>query len=344
MVDQCFLHEGKLCREIVRGPFVVLKEVEVRKASIPVLWTGALIPYLMWEEICAFFRQSFAKVNSESLCWLYYSAERKQWAWLVPWQSTLGMTVSVSKDDTRNKTLRDHLDPSFVQIGSIHDHCNGSAFQSGTDRDDETNFNGVHITLGKLKDKELDTDTRVCIDGVQFKSALPFWVEYPPELNIVPPDLRRKVFAKMLQRCGKIAKTPDEILKRVQKRKFEQNFDSLCNNYGITATKYVPAHDSPWRMNDIHPKVSITDAHVSAFIDQNDNVWVSCSTGFRDSRYITAKEGWYARVQDSNKNDFNILQVELIQCLMEMDHDQLVAEGAVFHSDPTNESSEGSVV
>lgn len=39
----------------------------------------------------------------------------------------------------------------YVVYGTIHSHCNFAAFHSGTDDNDETNFPGLHITIGNVR-------------------------------------------------------------------------------------------------------------------------------------------------------------------------------------------------
>lgn len=61
-----------------------------------------------------------------------------------------------SKDETKELMLRSHeeyselLDQGYSIFGTIHSHCDFSAFHSGTDNADELDFDGLHITVGHV--------------------------------------------------------------------------------------------------------------------------------------------------------------------------------------------------
>lgn len=51
--------------------------------------------------------------------------------------------------------------------GTIHSHCNFSAFHSGTDDNDEYGFNGLHITIGNVR-SGWSYACRIILDGAEF--------------------------------------------------------------------------------------------------------------------------------------------------------------------------------
>jgi hypothetical protein len=50
-------------------------------------------------------------------------------------------------------------------VGTIHSHCNFSAFHSGTDTHDEETFDGIHITLGHVDRKEFSMVASVAVNA-----------------------------------------------------------------------------------------------------------------------------------------------------------------------------------
>lgn len=63
------------------------------------------------------------------------------------------------------------LNDGFTVFGTIHSHCNFSAFHSGVDDADETNFTGLHITIGNVN-SGWSYSARWMIDGAEFKREI----------------------------------------------------------------------------------------------------------------------------------------------------------------------------
>jgi hypothetical protein len=63
---------------------------------------------------------------------------------------------------------QDLLNQGYAVFGTIHSHCNFSAFHSGVDDADETNFTGLHITIGNVN-SGWSYSARWMIDGAEFK-------------------------------------------------------------------------------------------------------------------------------------------------------------------------------
>jgi len=54
-------------------------------------------------------------------------------------------------------------------IGSIHSHCDFSAFHSGTDEGDAAKNDGLHITLGHLDDDQPEIDVMISFSGIRWQ-------------------------------------------------------------------------------------------------------------------------------------------------------------------------------
>lgn len=61
-----------------------------------------------------------------------------------------------------------NLPPGWSVIGDIHSHVNLSAYTSWTDEKDETHRPGLHIVIGKIKDKPPEFHVEATVDGKRF--------------------------------------------------------------------------------------------------------------------------------------------------------------------------------
>ena len=57
------------------------------------------------------------------------------------------------------------VDPSYVNCGTIHSHCDFGAFHSGTDQNDERYFDGLHVTVGHVDRNEFSISACVVVNG-----------------------------------------------------------------------------------------------------------------------------------------------------------------------------------
>lgn len=62
----------------------------------------------------------------------------------------------------------EHLARGWQVIGSIHSHCDFSAFHSGTDTSDANDFDGLHITIGHVNSNNPSFDVMVMINKVRW--------------------------------------------------------------------------------------------------------------------------------------------------------------------------------
>jgi len=158
--------------------------VKCRAADPPagdpwIAWKGAKIPHAMWQQMLQFLIWTYdtTKPNGadEGMVQLFYNEETNHWLAWAPPQRGFGMTV---------KTLDDH--PNWKQseafvgyqlVGTGHHHCSSSAFQSGTDRNDEQQANGLHFTVGNLDKAYVTLHARVVFNGNMRETQLFKWVE-----------------------------------------------------------------------------------------------------------------------------------------------------------------------
>jgi hypothetical protein len=158
------------------GLFDCLMEHKVAETTATFNWTGPKIKAEMWQQVLAFFRWSQVNHKSEAQVRLFVHAEHGWLAWAFPQEG--GTSLSTKEiDNEAAKTQRANLiPPGYVAFGTIHHHCNISAFQSGTDRNDEEKVDGLHITIGDLEKPKYSMDARLYLKGNKFEPNLgAFW-------------------------------------------------------------------------------------------------------------------------------------------------------------------------
>ena len=191
-------HKGKLYRRVMLGSlfssWVEDEKIRVETREPKTDWLGEMIPFPLWEMIVSFMLWSQKEFKSEALLNLYYHPGEGKWdAWVFP-QYTMGMTVSFATDHPRFKEDRKRFGSSWIQAGTVHHHCNASAFQSGTDKSDEEDKEGVHFTLGNLESQKLDIHCRQVV-GTTMEQVNPFeWVDYPDAIAATARWITDEVF------------------------------------------------------------------------------------------------------------------------------------------------------
>jgi hypothetical protein len=147
----------------------------------------------LWQSILAFFEWSMEATKSETVVHLFYHEGEARWEALVlPQAGYDGMTVKLIDDHPNRIPTYQRLGRGFRPMGTVHHHCTSSAFQSGTDSNDEKTKEGLHITIGNV------THARYSIHGrVSFRNEMyddPEWMDWfhlarPELLSFVPPKL-----------------------------------------------------------------------------------------------------------------------------------------------------------
>lgn len=116
------------------------------------------IPPLILARAHAFFQAVWNKYQAESEVMLLYNAQEKQYDLWCPQQTVSHVSVNYTMSSELANTPTD-----WQWVGTIHSHCNFSAYHSGTDIDDEKNADGVHITLGHVDTKYPSFSACICI-------------------------------------------------------------------------------------------------------------------------------------------------------------------------------------
>jgi hypothetical protein len=128
------------------------------------------IPGLIIGQALRFFRRVFFRDGAESYVTLMYSPKLKQYKLWCPTQSV--SRGGVSYDRTDQPDFESRRRDEWQMVGTIHSHCDFSAFHSGTDTHDESTFDGVHITLGHVNRDDFSAVSSIALSNVR-ESLLP---------------------------------------------------------------------------------------------------------------------------------------------------------------------------
>ena len=105
------------------------------------------MPKELFLKIREFFKKIYNKYGSEVAILLWYNFNTDKWEIEVPKQEVTTASVNYKRDE---KLSNDLITKGYLCVGTIHSHGTMSAFHSGTDDDDEYQFDGLHITIGKV--------------------------------------------------------------------------------------------------------------------------------------------------------------------------------------------------
>lgn len=104
------------------------------------------IPHTMVKKLDEFFRLVHAQHGTESIVILTFDPTKNDssgWGILVPEQTNTAAHCKYDPDSVA-VLKEDHV----LIVGSVHSHPEMSAYASGTDHEDQADFDGLHITYG----------------------------------------------------------------------------------------------------------------------------------------------------------------------------------------------------
>ena len=112
-------------------------------------YTMPAIPHVLVEKMDQFFRLVHVQHGTESIVLLTFDMNKTGsdgWGILVPDQTNTSVHCKYDADSIAE------IKPEHVMIvGSVHSHPEMPAYASGTDHDDQADFDGLHITYGWQK-------------------------------------------------------------------------------------------------------------------------------------------------------------------------------------------------
>ena len=199
-INYC-LHDNAVYQEYEKPLYSCWKNVDIPEADetfTGFTWKGPKIPYDLWTYIVLFHRYSVKKLNSETLNFLFFDPDNKEepWQCWVPPQKTSGMSVETNTDHELYDQERKKY--HSLQFGTVHNHVNISAFQSGTDEMDEMEKEGFHITIGDCDEEVVDIHVRAIMEQEQYDINIADIVELPDWMKSVPEKYRKHLVVDKL--------------------------------------------------------------------------------------------------------------------------------------------------
>jgi len=159
----------------IAGMFSCTLQHKVTETSADLDWSGAKITPETWQEILAFFQWTQREHKSEAMVDLFYHPANGWKAWAFSQKGGTGMTINAANLET-DKVQRIAIGDGFMHFGTVHHHCDSSAFQSGTDTHDERNLSGLHITVGDLNKEKFSLHARIYMKENKFEPDMSaFW-------------------------------------------------------------------------------------------------------------------------------------------------------------------------
>ncbi len=114
------------------------------------------IPGPKFAKVVEFFRAVYQEHYAEAIVLLFYDEEKGTHTIIPPQQKVSGGSC----DYNRGITIE-----GLTMIGTIHSHGGMSAFHSGVDDKDEETFDGLHITIGNMRDEEVSISASIVANG-----------------------------------------------------------------------------------------------------------------------------------------------------------------------------------
>lgn len=126
-------------------------------------------------KIVAFFKEVYRLHQAEAVVFLYYAPSLNEWFVVAPPQQVNGGNAKWS---TPGAPLN-----GWFLVGSIHSHHTMSAFHSGTDDKDELDWEGIHITVGKITSPAAEYAASLVINKKRYEITIGDLVEGEPEFE-----------------------------------------------------------------------------------------------------------------------------------------------------------------
>ena len=125
------------------------------------------IPGRIISQALTFFRKVYDLHDSESEVLLMFNDTTQQYKLHCPKQKVSHGSVNVATlGEAETQAVVDgKYDGKWKLVGTIHSHCNFSAFHSSTDTGDEATFDGIHITIGHVNRPQFSMVSSIAINA-----------------------------------------------------------------------------------------------------------------------------------------------------------------------------------
>jgi len=149
------------------------------------------IPYSLINDVDDFFREVHRTKGTEAIIIFTYDETYKDsdhpedgWGFVVPEQKNTSVSCKYDPSTAYSDIPDDKLNDVY-QVGTAHSHPNMDAYCSGTDKDDQAHFDGIHITFGwKPGSPATDFHVELQASGLGFTMKLDdTFIDMPSPIN-----------------------------------------------------------------------------------------------------------------------------------------------------------------
>ena len=119
------------------------------------------IPAVKFAKVVELFKDVHRRYSSECTAMIHYNNKKKRYRMEVPPQVVTGASVDYKSDVSY---------PNYDTIGTLHSHSFMGAFHSSTDKNDEEDRDGLHITIGKVGNEFPEISVEIVANGSRFKA------------------------------------------------------------------------------------------------------------------------------------------------------------------------------
>jgi len=189
------------------------------------------IPGPQFAKVIEFFREVYKLYHGEAIVLLFYNEETKKHKIFPPHQKV----TAGSCDYNRGVTVE-----GYTMIGTIHSHGGMSAFHSGTDDKDEESFDGLHITIGNVRDEEVSISASIVANGYR--------VMVDPKDYIEKLELTKDIDETQQAATTKIYKWKDgKLVEDTQRTKrYTYTYRKFDKRYVSTVTESQKRFNKKW--------------------------------------------------------------------------------------------------
>lgn len=227
----------------------------------------------------AYFKAVYQEHKTECAGILLYNKEKEAWKFFIPIQLfcthsavtyvdplILRMDLKTAQQKKIQDTIKEDpkllamqqeieerfdqlLDKGYEKAGSIHSHCDFSAFHSGVDDADEFGFDGLHITIGNVN-AAYSFSVRYTVSNFEFKFELG---------DIIEESLTElKELSRQMRVVGKHIDYVVPAPKVIEIKKEDRRQYGWCNFKNKGADRIISPFDN------------ILDFHGDAFVKEYD--------------------------------------------------------------------------
>lgn len=201
-----------------------LKELEgFAELKIPI------IPKEIIAQSVGFLKHIYNDCSSEGGLILHLFTEEGRYELGCPTQEVSSGTVEWDNE-------KEVIPQGAIRICSIHSHGSGSAFHSTTDKEDEKNFDGIHITLGHMDEDIPSIVVSIVVNGNRFKLDENQISEYI-DIDVIPRPIDGEGNVRIVQRNNT---TDSSIYEDYQPTIGDHNLDDIT-------TTPVSIHLKKWK-------------------------------------------------------------------------------------------------